>query len=186
MEAVGAVLPQIRADQPTAINFASSRHYRRGKVVDHLSTCTTASLWIAAMQHDFGRLGPVSISSNRLVTLRHVRASVVATFELATKARVSRAQLSLVNTLHLSASQVPQLRASEEGTLEVVYGANQFEHLVTKVYFSAVACVVDSSPSTAIRRCPYRRCLSYFMPISPQQTWCEPRCGSRARVSRYS
>jgi predicted RNA-binding Zn ribbon-like protein len=185
MATVEAVLPQVRADQPTAINFSATRHYHRGKFVDHLSTCTAASVWIGAMHHEFGQLGPVVISANRLAMLRHVRASVVAAFEVAMKVRVSRAQLRLINTLHLAASRVPQLRASED-SIEVIYGADEFEHLVAKIYFSAVACVVDSSPSTALRRCPYRRCQLYFMPISPQQTWCEPRCGNRARVSRCS
>ena len=37
----------------------------------------------------------------------------------------------------------------------------------------------------SLRACPAPRCVRYFVKRHPQQEWCKPSCGNRARVSRY-
>ncbi|SMC74368.1 CGNR zinc finger domain-containing protein [Kibdelosporangium aridum] len=36
-----------------------------------------------------------------------------------------------------------------------------------------------------LRACPAPRCVRYFVKDHPQQEWCKPSCGNRARVARY-
>jgi predicted RNA-binding Zn ribbon-like protein len=36
-----------------------------------------------------------------------------------------------------------------------------------------------------LRACPAPRCVRYFVKEHPQQEWCKPSCGNRARVARY-
>jgi predicted RNA-binding Zn ribbon-like protein len=42
-----------------------------------------------------------------------------------------------------------------------------------------------SADSERLRACPAPRCVRYFLQEHPQQAWCKPSCGNRARVARY-
>jgi predicted RNA-binding Zn ribbon-like protein len=36
-----------------------------------------------------------------------------------------------------------------------------------------------------LHACPAPRCVRYFLRERPQQAWCKPSCGNRARVARH-
>lgn len=177
--------PLYRPHEPLAINFAGTRHYRRGDMVDYLSSPASAYRWLEEVRLHLGAgaLGPVALTRNRLRSMRAYRRSVETLLALASglepPSRKSEESAALLTTV----ASKPHIAVSAHSA-HTTYAGDPYLQLLARVAASTGAILDQPETANRVRKCPYQHCILYFIPRSPRQTWCSQGCGNRARVSR--
>jgi predicted RNA-binding Zn ribbon-like protein len=68
---------------------------------------------------------------------------------------------------------------------EIATVVNPAARMLAQVAGSAVR-VLGTQAAESLRVCPAPRCGRFFLVARPDQVWCSPACGNRARVGRHA
>lgn len=169
----------------TALEFvATVRGDGRGGLRDDLATPDGFARWA-------GLDAPDEDLRRRVVELRW---AVRSLFAHATRAqqRLDTPRLPEFGTalrlVNETAARVPaavQLDWHDgEPRLRRLDSADEGDRLLASLATAAIEFLASEDRS-ALRACPAPRCVRYFVKAHPQQQWCKPSCGNRARVSRH-
>ncbi|CCH29040.1 ABATE domain-containing protein [Actinosynnema sp. NPDC047251] len=166
-----------------ALEFASTiRHNGHGGLTDELATVADLAAW-AGLETATEEL------RLRVVELRWAVRSLFAHAATAGERLDTPHLMPLDDALHLvnsASAQVP--RAAwlewEPPRLRYVDRATDGERLLAELATAAIEFLAGGE-RTDLRACPAPRCIRYFVKAHPQQQWCKPSCGNRARVSRH-
>ncbi|WP_433270240.1 CGNR zinc finger domain-containing protein [Actinosynnema sp. CS-041913] len=166
-----------------ALEFASTvRHDGHGGLADDLATVDGLAAWARVDANEELRL--------RVVELRWAVRSLFA-HAVDAGERIDTPHLmpldEALRVVNAAAAQVPRaarLEWEEPLRLRYVDSATEGERLLADLATSAIEFLV-SGERAELRACPAPRCIRYFVKAHPQQQWCKPSCGNRARVSRH-
>ncbi|WP_189221858.1 CGNR zinc finger domain-containing protein [Saccharothrix coeruleofusca] len=169
----------------TALEFAATVHGDgRGGLSDELATPGGLARWT-------GSTAPDEALRRRLVELRW---AVRALFAHATRAqqRLDTPRLPDLDTalrlVNEAAARVPSAVQLDwhdgEPRVRRIDSADEGDRLLASLATAAIEFLASGERS-GLRACPAPRCVRYFVKAHPQQQWCKPSCGNRARVSRH-
>ncbi|MEU4802446.1 ABATE domain-containing protein [Actinosynnema sp. NPDC023587] len=167
-----------------ALEFASTvRHNGHGGLTDDLATVAGLAAWahVDAVSEEL-RL--------RVVELRWAVRSLLARATNAGERLDTPHLMPLDDALHLvndTSARVPRaarLEWEEPLRLRYVDRATEGERLLAELATAAIEFLAGGERAD-LRACPAPRCVRYFVKAHPQQQWCKPSCGNRARVSRH-
>jgi predicted RNA-binding Zn ribbon-like protein len=170
--------------EPLAIDFANST--RRDGMVDreYFRTGEDVASWC---EHEHGRVPRVSAASagERLEEIRAVRDDIKAVL----RATVDGVPLPARATARLNARArtlpvVAQL-GRRRGELRTVPArrAGAVDELLARVAAATIELVGSEAP---VQFCDAPSCGQFYAPDRPNQVWCDPSCGTRARVARHA
>lgn len=185
-----------------ALDLASTiRHDGDGGVADDLATVDGLTEWVRAHSQTLAPHLPDASGYTadeparlRVVQLRRAVRSLFA--DAVRPAAPSRADANRLLDPHTAATQLnaaaaavrqaPQLSWSDEKPV-TVYLADGAEPTAVLVAALARAGIefLTGADRERLRACPAPRCVRYFIKAHPQQAWCKPSCGNRARVARH-
>jgi predicted RNA-binding Zn ribbon-like protein len=170
--------------EPLAIDFANSTR-RRGMVdQEYFRTGADVASWC---EHEGDAVPSVSAASAapRLAEIRAVRDDVKAVL----RATVDGVPLPARATARLNARArelpvVGQLggRAGELRTVPA-RRAGAVDELLARVAAATIELVGSCAP---VQFCDAPSCGQFYVPDRPNQVWCDPSCGTRARVARHA
>ncbi|GAA3851608.1 CGNR zinc finger domain-containing protein [Saccharothrix violaceirubra] len=89
--------------------------------------------------------------------------------------------------LNDAAARVPRYARLEWATrpaMRYVDAADPADRFVAGLATAAIEFLTGGERER-VRACPAPRCVRFFVKAHPQQQWCAPACGNRARVSRH-
>jgi predicted RNA-binding Zn ribbon-like protein len=170
--------------EPLAIDFANSTRRDGMAEREYFRTGEDVASWCA---HEAGRVRPVSAASaaGRLDEIRAVRDDVKAVL----RATVDGAPLPVRAAARLNARArglpvVGQL-AQRAGELRTVPArrAGAVDELLAHVAAATIELVGSAAP---VQFCDAPSCGQFYAPDRPNQVWCSPSCGTRARVARHA
>ncbi|MEV0681562.1 ABATE domain-containing protein [Actinosynnema sp. NPDC050436] len=166
------------------LEFAGTvRHDGRGGLVDDLATLDQLAAWTDVR--------PVSEELRlRVVELRRAVRSLLA-HAVRVGERLDAPHLmplgSALDLVNDTAARVPRAARLEWGEpvrLRYDDRAEAPERLLADLATAAIEFLAGDEREN-LRACPAPRCIRYFVKAHPQQQWCKPSCGNRARVSRH-
>jgi len=170
--------------EPLAMDFANT--IRRRGMVDHdyLRTGADLASWAEVEAPQVPRVGARAAQA-RLEEVRGVRDDVRAIL----RATVDGAPLPARATARLNARVraaplVGQLggRAGEVRTVPAAR-AYAVDELLARVAAATIELVGSGAP---VQFCDAPSCGQFYAPDRPNQVWCDPSCGTRARVARHA
>jgi predicted RNA-binding Zn ribbon-like protein len=175
---------------------ATIRHDGHGGVTDDLMTVEGFALWLQ-QNADLAADNVIAADGVRERVVE-VRRAVRALFARAARpAEVKEGDSdsrfdprTALEQLNAAAGAVPwtyQLDWPEQDA-PVVRSVTQVIDPETRLIAALARAAIDflaSDDRERLRACPAPRCVRYFVKEHPQQEWCKPSCGNRARVSRY-
>jgi predicted RNA-binding Zn ribbon-like protein len=175
---------------------ATIRHDGHGGVTDDLETVEGLALWLE-QNADLLADNVIAAESVRERVVE-VRRAVRALFARAarpaelkkgdTDSRFDpRVALEQVNAAAGAVSWTYQLDWPDGGDPAIrsmTSGIDPETRLIAALARAAIDFLA-SDARERLRACPAPRCVRYFVKEHPQQEWCGPSCGNRARVSRY-
>lgn len=173
-----------RSHEPLAINYAGTRHYHRGDMVDYLSP-SSAYRWLEQVRLHLGDgdPGPIALTHHRLRSMRAYRRSVESLLALASGLEPPSLRSEESAALLTTVASKPQFQVSAHNTY-TRYTGDPYLQLLARIAASMGAILNQSEHPNRVRQCSYQHCILYFVPRSPRQTWCSQGCGNRARVAR--
>ncbi|GAA1348247.1 CGNR zinc finger domain-containing protein [Saccharothrix algeriensis] len=167
-----------------ALEFASTvRHDGRGGLADDLATTAGLAAWAHLDAAD---------EELRLEVVR-LRWAVRSLFAHAVGAgeRMDSPHLvplaDAVRAVNDAAARAPRAARLEWGPpplLRYADSATEGDRLLADLATAAIAFLAGEERAD-LRACPAPRCIRYFVKAHPQQQWCKPSCGNRARVSKH-
>ncbi|CAM3828621.1 ABATE domain-containing protein [Kibdelosporangium persicum] len=170
-----------------ALELASTiRHDGHGGVADDLDSEEGFRQWTR------DHVGDVEGDRDQVVALRRAVRTLFA--HAVRPAEPSKADatnllephvaLEMVNAAAGDVLRAPQLDWPDDGDPAIRYKVTGGDELLATLARAAIEFLA-SDDRTRLRACPAPRCVRYFVKQHPQQEWCKPSCGNRARVSRY-
>ena len=177
--------PLYRQHEPLAINYAGTRHYHRGGMVDYLASPSSAYRWLEQVRLHLGDgdPGPIALTHERLRSMRAYRRSVESLLALASGLEPPSLRSKESAALLTTVASKPQILISAHNAY-TRYTGDPYLQLLARIAASVGAILDQPESANRVRQCPYQHCILYFIPRSPRQTWCSQGCGNRARVSR--
>jgi predicted RNA-binding Zn ribbon-like protein len=169
---------------PLAVDFANTTH-RRGMVEeDFLRDGADLASWSAWEADRVPRVS-ARAASGRIPEARALRADVKAVL----RATIDGTPLppAAVERLNARARALPvvgQLGA-RPGELRRAPAtrAGAVDELLARVAAATIELVGSGDP---VHFCDAPSCGGFFVPARPNQRWCGPACGTRARVARHA
>ncbi|ATE53102.1 CGNR zinc finger domain-containing protein [Actinosynnema pretiosum] len=154
----------------------------RGGLVDELGTPEGFARWL-------GRPGDEELRARALELRAAVRALLAhvtgAGERLDAPLAVRWEQaLDVVNRTAALAPRVARLEWADGPKLVHLSEAGARDRLLADLATGAIELLAGGG-AAELRACPSPRCVRYFVRSHPQQVWCLPSCGNRARVSRH-
>jgi predicted RNA-binding Zn ribbon-like protein len=163
--------------EPLAADFANTVRRRGHEYEEHLERPADLVDWA---RHEGVELEPPSTA--RLAEVRAVRDAVFAILLAATNgAPPPPGTERPVNTALAAVPLIPQLRAGEV-VLTAAGAPPKLDELLARVAASALELLDDP----ALAFCDAPSCGQFFLRHRGDQRWCEPSCGTRARVARHA
>jgi predicted RNA-binding Zn ribbon-like protein len=177
------------------------RHDGRGGVADDLADLDRFGEWLRehadrlAEDVDLHALAPDEDVRQRVVAMRRVVRSLFA--RMVRPAPPSRADADrlldageALRELNAAAGAVlsaPRLEWPDDARPRMRHASPAADPATALIATVARATIefLASADSERLRACPAPRCVRYFLQEHPQQAWCKPSCGNRARVARY-
>jgi predicted RNA-binding Zn ribbon-like protein len=177
------------------------RHDGRGGVADDLADLDGFGEWLRehadllAEDVDLHALAPDEDVRQRVVAMRRVVRSLFA--RMVRPAPPSRADAhrlldagEALRELNAAAGAVlsaPRLEWPDDTRPRMRHTSPAADPATALIAAVARATIdfLASADSERLRACPAPRCVRYFIQEHPQQAWCKPSCGNRARVARY-
>jgi predicted RNA-binding Zn ribbon-like protein len=181
---------------------ATIRHDSHGGVADDLDDQSSFAWWLERNADLLADCGPTlyEVGEDEAVRLRTIelRRALRSLLAHAIAPRPpSRAEagrllplpeaLQRVNAAAVAAPYAPQL-IWEAGRLPQVIHRQPATDPGTVLLAALAHAVIDflaSEDRERLHACPAPRCVRYFLRERPQQAWCKPSCGNRARVARH-
>ncbi|MBW4722250.1 ABATE domain-containing protein [Saccharothrix obliqua] len=166
-----------------ALEFASTvRHDGHGGLADDLATVEGFAAWS-------GVDAPTEELRLRTVELRWAARSLFARVTGAGERMDAPHLMPLDEALRVvnaAAAAVPRaVRLEwEPPRLRHVDRATEGERLLAGLATDVIVFLAGEERA-GLRACPAPRCIRYFVKAHPQQQWCKPACGNRARVNRH-
>ncbi|MCE7003805.1 ABATE domain-containing protein [Kibdelosporangium philippinense] len=165
-----------------ALQLASTiRHDGHGGVADDLATEQGFRQWVRA------HVGDLDADREQVVALRRAVRSLFAYAvrpgepSKADANRLLDPQTALAQVNAAAGAVRPQLDWPEDGEPILRYESGGVLATLARAAIEFLA----SDDRAKLRACPAPRCVRYFVKDHPQQEWCKPSCGNRARVARY-
>src|SRR5688500_8044535 len=187
MERIGCHV--VRADQPLAIELASTIAAGEHGVVDALDDPDGLRTWIEVNRSRLDGLAGLRTIDGRGAALDAVRclrdASRALMLAAATGGAPSPADVDVVNGALRAAPGHVELRWTARGRPATVpIGAAE---PLTELLARLARDVVDvlTGEHGEVHACGAPSCVLLFVPTHPRQAWCSPSCGNRARVARH-
>jgi predicted RNA-binding Zn ribbon-like protein len=172
--------------EPLAIDFANTTR-RRGAVQHELLLGgDDVATWA---QRQAGRVPAVAprTAAGRLEEIRAARDDVQAVLHAAADgAPLPPRAAARLNARARAMPVVGQLgRRPGELGLAATADLSPVDELLARVAAATIA-LVGGAPADAVRFCDAPSCGQFFAPQRPNQRWCGPACGTRARVARHA
>jgi predicted RNA-binding Zn ribbon-like protein len=185
------------APRHVALQLAATiRHDGHGGVADDLQTVEGLALWLK-QNADLLANNVIAADSVRERVVE-VRRAVRALFARAARPAELKAgdtdsrfdPRSALEQLNAAAGAVPWTYQLDwpDGDDPAVRSVTPVIDPETRMIAALARAAIDflaSDERERLRACPAPRCVRYFVKEHPQQEWCGPSCGNRARVSRY-
>jgi predicted RNA-binding Zn ribbon-like protein len=181
---------------------ATIRHDGSGGIADDLADQSSFAWWLERNADLLADCGPALYEvgtddrlRQRVIELRRAVRSLFG--HAIAPAEPSRAEagallplpeaLELVNGAAVAAPYAPQLVWEPGGPPQVVHRqpATDAGTALLAALAHAVIDFLASEDRARLHACPAPRCVRYFLRERPQQAWCKPSCGNRARVARH-
>jgi predicted RNA-binding Zn ribbon-like protein len=175
--------PRIVLDEPLAVDFANTTR-RRGADEERELLGEGADL-VEWAQREGGRVPvpPATAAADRLDEVRALRDDVKRLLRAAVEGDpLPRAAATRVNERLVRAPVVPQLG---QPALRAIGKPDPLDELLGRVAASVVE-VVGAGPGAGLGFCEAPSCGQFFIQARPNQRWCGPPCGTRARVARHA
>jgi predicted RNA-binding Zn ribbon-like protein len=164
---------------PLAIDFANSVRRRAMHYEELFSSGADVVEW-ARLQH--GRVPVPTDAGERLHEIREVRDAVFSLLLAATREEHPPAEAQArVNAALAAVPLIPQLRAGE-----VVLTAPGKPDALSELHARAAASALEVILDPALAFCDAPGCGQFFVRHRNGQVWCDPHCGTRARVARHA
>jgi len=170
--------------EPLAVDFANTVRRRGATLVELLRSGEDLATWAARQT---GRVPTVSATDadQRLDEVQATRDDVIALLHAAAGERALPAGARLrVNRLAVAATEVLGERPGET-EVTVADGLRGLDELLARVARATVA-LVGQGPESGLAFCDAPSCGQFFIRERPNQRWCGPACGTRARVARHA
>ena len=172
--------------EPLPVDFANTIR-RRGSVErELLETAADAASW---SEHEAERVPRVTAraAAARLGEIRAVRDDVRAVLRAATDgAPLPARAVARLNARARVLPLVAQLgRRPGELRRAPVARAGAVDELLARVAAATIELAGTGAPDT-VHFCDAPSCGRFFAPQRPNQRWCGPACGTRARVARHA
>ncbi|RKT53367.1 CGNR zinc finger domain-containing protein [Saccharothrix australiensis] len=167
-----------------ALDFASTvRHDGHGGLADDLATPAGLAEW-AGLDAASEELWQEVVALRWAVRSLFARAAAAGERMDTPHLVPPDEALRLVNGAAARVPRVARLEWDGQPRVRYVDSATPGERLLADLA-TAVIEFLASEERAALRACPAPRCIRYFVKAHPQQQWCKPSCGNRARVSRH-
>lgn len=172
--------------EPLPIDFANTTR-RRGTVErDLLESGADVTDWA---RRERGRVPhvPVRAAAQRLDDIRALRDDVQAVLHaMADGTALPGPPVARLNALARAVPVVGQL-GDRAGELRhaAATRAGAVDELLARVAAATIE-LVGQGEADAVRFCDAPSCGQFFAPQRPNQRWCGPACGTRARVARHA
>jgi predicted RNA-binding Zn ribbon-like protein len=172
--------------EPLAIDFANTTRRRGAVDRDLLEGGADVTTWA---RRERGRVPPVAarVAGSRLDEIRHLRDDVQAVLRAtAGGATLPPGAVARLNARARALPVVGQLgrRPGELSHAPAARG-DAVDELLARVAAATIELVGTGDPD-AVRFCDAPSCGQFFAPQRPNQRWCGPACGTRARVARHA
>jgi predicted RNA-binding Zn ribbon-like protein len=170
--------------KPLAVDFANTVQ-RRGRLYEDLFVSSAdIERW---SRHERPRVPVVNarLAASRLDEVRDFRNDIFALLHAAaSRRRLPPEAVMRTNARVRQHPVVPELQPNGELTLRVNSSPGALDDLLARVAESAIRLL--SASDTALALCDAPSCGQFFTRARPNQRWCGPACGNRARVARHS
>lgn len=167
--------------EPLAHDFANTIHWRGTTPVDHIATLEGLHSWLRQVPHPVPQ---TQVSPREHRELLHLRdATRNAMIEIAAGRQPAAADVEVLNA---SARRHPVIREIDPPELVLRRdvpsgGAALLGHLTDLI----VSTLTDPQARHRMGFCAAPGCGGLFEQSRPNQTWCDPHCGARARADRH-
>lgn len=168
--------------EPLALDLANTVHWHGGADVDHIHTLEGARDWLAHEPHDLPPAHRLDHEThNQLVVLRDATRTLLR--QLADGAPPDPDAVEWINA---AARRHPTIQCINPGSLsaEVEITAADASVLVGHLAAAVIALVTDPDEVARLGFCTAPNCGGLYRQSRPNQKWCHPDCGARARADR--
>jgi predicted RNA-binding Zn ribbon-like protein len=167
--------------EPLAADFANTLKRRGRTMLDLLRGGDDLAEWAGL---EDGRVPAVSAeeAAARLDEVRAVRDDVAAVLRAAVDGADAAAAVARLDGLARRRPVVAQLGA-EDGV--VAGDPSPLDELLARVVAGAIVLGRDAT-GAGLGFCDAPSCGQFFVRDRPDQRWCDPSCGTRARVARHA
>lgn len=169
--------------EPLAHDFANTVHWRGTTPVDHIATLDGLRGWL---QHEPHPLPPVDEPSEALAhELRRLRDAVRAAMTAVADGRLpDPADVEVINDTARRHAMTTLLSASGDSSC-LMPTRRGVEPLLGALAQAAIRALGDPEQRSRIAFCAAPGCGGLFDRDRPNQVWCHPHCGARARAERH-
>lgn len=169
---------------PLAIDAANTVRRRGWRYIELITSPADLRAWL---DHEHGRLAPVEVDPVLVSRFLAIRDPVLRVLRAAADARSLPApDVQAINELAAAAPAIRLLGATP--------GQHLTRHLTradhaTRMCADIAAAAIDlltGPDAAAIARCDAPGCGQLYLRSRPNQQWCNPHCGTRARSQRHA
>ena len=165
-----------------ALDFANTTQEQGGTMVDLIPTLPEFDAWRSAMGDRLPEVGEVTTS--QLDDLRSLRDSALALMHAALGGHgLPEPDLAAVNEAVQSTSTFQLLVRARKA--DAVAGHHEGTEALRGVLAAAVVDLLAREDLANLAVCHAPGCGQFFHRARPNQRWCSPGCGNRARVDRH-
>lgn len=165
-----------------ALDFANTTQEQGGTMVDLIPTLAEFEGWRSAMGDRLPEVG--ELTPSQLDDLRSLRDSALALMHAALGgSKLPEPDLAAVNEAVRSTSTSRLL--VQVGRADAIAGHHEGAEVLRGVLAAAVVDLLAREDLANLAVCHAPGCGQFFHRARPNQRWCSPGCGNRARVDRH-
>lgn len=168
--------------EPLALDFANTMHWHGTDDVDHLDTPDGVRDWLAHEPHPLPGLDVFDDAAHR--ELLALRDSSRRTFRALSAGDPFPADD--LDTINQAARRHPTVRSLDPVTLDGVIepAAPGTNALIGFLATTVIGLLAEREEVARLAFCTAPNCGGLFRQSRPNQKWCHPDCGARARADR--
>lgn len=168
--------------EPLALDFANTVHWHGTTEVDHIADAAGVCHWLAHEPHELPPCGTLDADTHsQLVALRDATRRTLRRL-----ADGVHPHASDVGTINAAARAHPTTRCIDPVSLAGGFEAASAhtDPLIGHLAAVVIALITDPGEVQRLGFCTAPHCGGLYRQTRPNQRWCHPDCGARARAER--